>query len=147
MRKMIDIDFGSTRYEQLVELRYKILLEPLGLRFLDSHRDKEVNYLHIGCVESLDEKLIGGLMLIPLDEKTIRMMQVAVDTKYQGEGVGRALVAYAEKRSKEAGYTKIVMHAMLNVIGFYEKLGYLQEGDIFEERGITFAKMVKVLKK
>lgn len=145
MKKMIDIDFGSSRYEQLVELRYKVLLEPLGLKFLDSHRDKEINYLHIGCIENLDDKLIGGLMLIPLDNRTIRMMQVAVDTKYQGEGVGRELVKYAEKRAVEAGYKKIVMHAMLNVIGFYEKLGYKQEGDIFEERGITFAKMAKNL--
>ena len=145
MRKMIDIDFGSSRYEQLVELRYKILLEPLGLKFLDSHRDKEVNYLHIGCIENLDDRLIGGMMLIPLDNETIRMMQVTVDTKYQGEGVGRDLVAYAEKRAKEAGYKKIVMHAMLTVIGFYEKLGYSQEGEIFEERGITFAKMIKSL--
>lgn len=145
MKKMIDIDFGSSRYEQLVELRYKVLLEPLGLKFLDSHRDKEVNYLHIGCVENLDDKLVGGLMLIPLDNQIIRMMQVAVDAKYQGEGIGRELVKYAEKRSKEAGYKTIVMHAMLNVIGFYEKLGYKQEGDIFEERGITFAKMVKKL--
>ena len=145
MRKMIDIDFGSGRYEQLVELRYKVLLEPLGLKFLDSHRDKEVNYLHIGCIENLDDKLIGGLMLIPLDNKTIRMMQVPVDGKYQGEGVGRDLVSYAEKRAKAAGYQQIIMHAMLNVIGFYEKLGYRQEGDIFEERGITFAKMVKDL--
>ncbi len=145
MRKMIDIDFSSTRYEQLVELRYKVLLEPLGLKFLDSHRDKEVNYLHIGCIENLDDKLIGGMMLIPLDNETIRMMQVAVDTKYQGEGVGRDLVAYAEKRAKNTGYKKIVMHAMLTVIGFYEKLGYVQEGEIFEERGITFAKMTKNL--
>ncbi len=145
MKKMIDIEFGSGRYDQLVELRYKVLLEPLGLKFLDSHRDKEVNYLHIGCVENLDDKLIGGLMLIPLDDKNIRMMQVAVDSKYQGEGVGHALVAYAEKRAKEAGYKNIIMHAMINVIGFYEKLGYHQEGDIFEERGITFAKMVKKL--
>ena len=145
MRKIIDIDFGSSRYEQLVELRYKVLLEPLGLKFLDSHRDKEVNYLHIGCIESLDDKLIGGLMLIPLDDQRIRMMQVAVDGKYQGEGIGRELVHYAEKRARSAGYKQIIMHAMINVIGFYEKLGYHQEGDIFEERGITFAKMVKDL--
>lgn len=145
MRKIIDIDFGSSRYEQLVELRYKVLLEPLGLKFLDSHRDKEVNYLHIGCIENLDDKLIGGLMLIPLNNNIIRMMQVAVDSKHQGEGAGRELVHYAEQRSKKAGFEKIVMHAMLNVIGFYEKLGYTQEGDIFEERGITFAKMVKSL--
>ena len=128
MHKIIDIDFGSTRYEELVELRYKVLLEPLGLKFLDSHRDKEINYLHIGCIDNLDNTLIGGMMLIPLSNDTIRMMQVAY---------------HAERRAVDSGYKKLVMHAMLNVVGFWEKLGYTQEGDIFEEKGITFAKMVK----
>lgn len=145
MRKMIDIDFGSSRYNELVELRYKILLEPLGLKFLDSFRAKEANYLHIGCIEQLDDKLVGGLILAPLDNEKIRLMQVAVDTVYRGEGVGRELVKYAEKRAKEAGYSHIVMHAMLSVVGFYEKLGYHAEGDIFDEQGITFLKMVKDL--
>ena len=145
MRKMIDIAFGSSRYDELVELRYKILLEPLGLKFLDHHRAKEVNYLHIGCVESLDDRLIGGLILAPVNDEEIRMMQVAVCSRYQGEGVGRDMVKYAEKRAKEAGYSKIVMHAMLSVVNFYERMGYKQEGEIFEENGITFAKMVKQL--
>ena len=143
MKKMIDIDFGSTRYDELVELRYKILLEPLGLKFLDMHRDKEAGYLHIGCIENLDDRLVGGLILAPVDNEEIRMMQVAVDTKYQHEGIGREMVKYAEKRAKEAGFSKIVMHAMLSVVNFYERMGYKQEGDIFEEKGITFAKMVK----
>lgn len=145
MRKMVDIDFGSMRYNELVELRYKILLEPLGLKFLDSFRPEEANYLHIGCVESLDGKLVGGLILAPVDDECIRLMQVAVDTIYQGEGIGKALVAYAEKRAKEAGFSKIVMHAMLSVVSFYEKMGYHAEGDVFEEQGITFLKMVKQL--
>ncbi len=145
MRKMIDIDFGSSRYNELVELRYKILLEPLGLKFLDSFRPEEAKYLHIGCVESLDGKLIGGLILAPLDDEKIRLMQVAVDSIYQGEGVGRELVKYAEKRAKSAGYSTIIMHAMLSVVGFYEKMGYHAEGDVFEEQGITFMKMVKQL--
>ena len=71
------------------------------------------------------------------------MTQVAVDTRYQGEGIGRDLVKYAEKRAKASGFSKIIMHAMLSVVNFYEKIGYSQEGDIFEENGITFAKMVK----
>lgn len=146
MRKMLDIDFGSTKYDELVQLRYKILLEPLGLKFLDMHRNKEANYLHIGCIEQLDDKLVGGLILAPTDNETIRLMQVAVETRYQGEGIGRELVKYAEKRAKEAGFGKIVMHAMLSVVSFYEKIGYTQEGEIFEESGITFAKMVKSLK-
>jgi len=143
MKKMIDIEFGSHRYDELVELRYKVLLEPLGLKFLDSHRDQEAGYLHIGCIENLDDKLVGGLMMIPLDDKTIRLMQVAVDGRYQGEGVGKKLVEYAISRAKEAGFSVMVMHAMLNVVGFYEKLGFKQQGDIFEENGVTFANMIK----
>ena len=109
MRKMIDVDFGSSRYDELVELRYKVLLEPLGLKFLDMYREKEMNYLHIGCVESLDDNLVGGLMLVPVNDEEIRLMQVAVDSKYQREGVGREMVKYAEKRAREAGYSRIVM--------------------------------------
>ena len=145
MRKMIDIEFGSSRYNELVELRYKILLEPLGLKFLDSFRPEEANYLHIGCIEMLDNRLVGGLILAPVDNNTIRMMQVAVDTIYQGEGIGKELVKYAEKRARDAGYNMIIMHAMLFVVDFYEKIGYHAEGEPFDEQGITFVKMVKEL--
>ena len=143
MKKFIDVDFGSSRYDALVQLRYKILLEPLGLKFLDSFRDKEAGFLHIGCIEDLDNKLVGGLVLAPVNDEDVRMMQVVVDTRYQGEGIGRELVRYAEKRAKASGFSKIIMHAMLSVVNFYERIGYVQEGDIFEENGITFAKMVK----
>lgn len=145
MHKMVDVDFGSSRYDALVDLRYKVLLEPLGLKFLDHYRPNEASYLHIGCIDQLDDKLIGGLILAPVDNEEIRMMQVAVDEEYQHKGVGHEMVAYAEKRAKEAGYHKLVMHAMLSVVGFYESLGFKQEGDIFDEGGITFARMVKKL--
>ena len=143
MKKIIDIDFGSTRYDELVELRYKVLLEPLGLKFLDSHREQEINYLHIACIEQENDTLVGGLLLAPVDNDTIRLMQVAVSNKYQNEGIGQDLVKYAIKRAKETGYKKVIMHAMLSVVHFYEKNGFHQEGDIFAEKGITFARMEK----
>ena len=145
MYKMIDVDFGSSRYDALVNLRYKVLLEPLGFKFLEHYRPNEASYLHIGCIDQLDDKLVGGLILAPVDNEEIRMMQVAVDDEYQHKGIGHEMVAYAEKRAKEAGYHKLVMHAMLSVVGFYESLGFKQEGEIFDEGGITFARMVKEL--
>ena len=145
MYKMIDVDFGSSRYDALVNLRYKVLLEPLGLKFLEHYRPNEASYLHIGCIDQLDDKLVGGLILAPVDNEEIRMMQVAVDDEYQHKGIGHEMVAYAEKRAKEARYHKLVMHAMLSVVGFYESLGFKQEGEIFDEGGITFARMVKEL--
>ena len=145
MHKMIDVDFGSSRYDELVELRYKVLLEPLGLKFLDSFRSKEINYLHIACIENLEDKIVGGLILAPVNDEQVRLMQVAVSPTCQGKGIGRTMVEYAQKRAKDVGFTEIVMHAMLSVVDFYEKLGYVQKGDLFEEQGIIFAKMVKKL--
>lgn len=145
MIKFIDIEFGSSRYKELLDLRYKILLQPLGLKFLDSYHEEEANFLHIGCIDNSTDELIGGLILVPIDNDEIRVMQVAVDVVHQGEGIGRKLIEYAESVAKEIGYTRIVMHAMLSVVGFYEKLGFTQDSDLFDEKGISFIRMVKEL--
>ena len=145
MIRFVDIEFGSSRYKELLELRYKILLQPLGLKFLDSYREEEASFLHIGCIENSTDELIGGLILVPINHEEIRVMQVAVDTIHQGEGIGRKLIEYAENIAKEIGYEKLVMHAMLSVVGFYEKLGFKQDSELFEEKGISFVRMVKNL--
>lgn len=145
MIRFIDIEFGSSRYKELLELRYKILLQPLGLKFLDSYREEEASFLHVGCIENSTDELIGGLILVPIDHEEIRVMQVAIDTIHQGEGIGRKLIEHTENIAKEIGYERLVMHAMLSVVGFYEKLGFKQDSDLFEEKGISFVRMVKDL--
>ena len=105
MLKFIDIEFGSSRYKELLDLRYKVLLQPLGLKFLDSFREEEATFLHVGCIESSTDELIGGLILVPIDNDEIRIMQVAVDVIHQGEGIGRKLIQYTEKIAKEIGNT------------------------------------------
>ncbi|MBR2274189.1 MAG: GNAT family N-acetyltransferase [Alphaproteobacteria bacterium] len=145
MIKFIDVEFGSSRYQELLDLRYRILLQPLGLKFLDSYREKEANFLHLGCIDNSTDKLIAGLIMVPIDDSEIRIMQVAVDVIRQGEGIGKKLITHAETVAKKIGYEKIVMHAMLSVVGFYEKLGFKQEGDLFEEKGVRMVRMVKKL--
>ena len=145
MIRFIDIEFGSSRYKELLDLRYKILLQPLGLKFLDSYREEEASFLHIGCIENSTDELIGGLILVPIDNEEIRVMQVAIDTIHQGEGIGRKLIEHAENIAKEIGYEKLIMHAMLSVVGFYEKLGFKQDSTPFEEKGISFIRMTKDL--
>ncbi len=145
MIKFIDVEFGSSRYKELLDLRYKVLLQPLGLKFLDSYREEEATFLHIGCIESSTDELIGGLILVPIDNEEIRVMQVAIDPVHQGEGLGRKLIEHTETIAKEIGYERLVMHAMLSVVGFYEKLGFKQDSDLFEEKSISFVRMVKEL--
>lgn len=142
--RMIDVDFGSLRYEELLELRYRVLREPLGLDFLDSHRDNEAGYLHVACVDA-DDKTLGGLILAPIDGDLVRLMQVAVSEDARGQGIGCKLVKYAEKRAKTSGFTKIKFYAVPSIVEYYESKGYVQEGEPVEEQGLVLFKLVKSL--
>jgi GNAT superfamily N-acetyltransferase len=84
-------------------------------------------------------------MLVEEDPQTVRLRQMAVPDEYQGKGIGRALMNFAENLARDRGYRSITMHARKNAAGFYEKMGYKRIGDEFEEITIPHYVMEKVL--
>jgi predicted GNAT family N-acyltransferase len=137
------IDHNSAEYQQMVELRYRILRKPLGLTFTKEDLDKESNFTHIGCFD--EDKLEGCCMLTPEAEHTVRLRQMAVNDGLQGKGIGRVLMNFAENVAKDLGNKKLTMHARKTALGFYEKLGYTICSDEFEEVNISHYKMEKEL--
>lgn len=81
----------------------------------------------------------------PGSEGTLKTERVAVVADRRGEGIGRELMVAVERAVAAAGYDRIVLHAQIPVIGFYESLGYDTVGDRFEEAGIPHRRMTKVL--
>jgi Histone acetyltransferase len=71
------------------------------------------------------------------------MRQVAVDEKLRRRGIGTALVSESERIARDAGYSRVVLHARMAAAGFYEKLGYEREGEPFTEVGIAHVAMRK----
>jgi predicted GNAT family N-acyltransferase len=137
------IDYGSKQYKQMIDLRYHILRKPLGLSFTQEELDDEKKNIHIGCFD--DEKLEGCCMLVPLDNATIQLRQMAVISGLQGKGIGKVLMQFAENISRDQGYKKIIMHARKTAIGFYEKLDYRKAGNEFLEVTIPHLAMEKDL--
>lgn len=137
------IDHGSTSYKEAVALRDAILRKPLGLAFSVEELAEESDSLHLGCYQS--EKLVGCLVLKPINPSTIQMRQVAVDPTIQGKGIGRRLVAYSEKVAQERGYKSIMLHAREAAVPFYLKLNYQKRGERFMEVGIPHYEMNKDL--
>jgi ribosomal protein S18 acetylase RimI-like enzyme len=84
-------------------------------------------------------------MLTPQEGGEVQMRQVAVKPEMQGTGLGRALVEEAERKARELGFTRMMLHARDVAIGFYARLGYTREGDLFTEVGITHQQMAKQL--
>jgi predicted GNAT family N-acyltransferase len=59
--------------------------------------------------------------------------------------LGQILMAAVEQRARNCGLRGSILNAQVDVIPFYEKLGYLAEGEIFEDAGIPHRTMRKQL--
>ncbi len=137
------IDHGSKDYWKMVELRSQILREPLGLTFSIDELEKEKDDILIVAFE--EDELLGCCVLSILDRTTFRLRQMAVLQNYQRRGIGASLLNYVENIARDRGCIKIMMHARLTAIGFYERMGYTVVGKPFEEIGLQHRYMEKTI--
>jgi predicted GNAT family N-acyltransferase len=137
------IDHWSKEYRKAIYLRYKLLRQPLGLKFSSSQFAEEQNQIQI--TGALGDEIIAVLLFIPYPDMNLRMRQVAVKKELQGQGIGKNLVLFAEKHARQQGYKKIFLHARDSVIPFYKQLHYKVTGNAFIEVGIPHHKMEKTL--
>ena len=137
------IDHGSSDYDQMIQLRYAILRQPLGLSFTQEELDNEKNNIHIASYD--DDEMLGCCMLTPVASDTIQLRQMAVPDKLQGKGIGASIMSFAETLARDKGYKKMIMHARDTAIGFYEKFGFKQKGAVFYEVNLPHHVMEKKL--
>ena len=137
------IDHGTAEYHQMVKLRDDILRKPLGLGFTPEELESEKDNMLIAAFE--DERILGCCMLVEEQPGTVRLRQMAVLNDLQGKGIGRALMNFAENMARDRGYKILRMHARVNAVGFYEKVGYKVSGDQFVEVTIPHYVMEKQL--
>lgn len=125
------INHGSTAYEKMIHLRIEILRKPLGLTFSEEELAKEKSDILIGAYD--EDELLGCCLLTKVDDKCVKLRQMAVQKNQQSKGIGESILNYTENIARDKGYKKIMMHARDTAIGFYEKLGYTTVGDQFIE--------------
>lgn len=131
----------DNEYRDVFDLREEILRKPLGLSLHDEDLSNEVNE-HILVAEE-EGRINACLILTPGDGNMVQLRQMAVAEARQGQHIGRQLVEYAEQFAWNKGYKQIMLHARMVAKGFYEKLGYVQQGGIFTEVNIPHIEMIK----
>lgn len=137
------IDYGTSNYLQMVELRLQLLRKPLGLSFTPEELEKEKSDILLGCFE--EDKLEACCILTEVDPSTVRLRQMAVGVALQGKGIGRVLMNFAENIARDRKYSRLTMHARKSAVGFYEKSGYRICSDEFTEVTIPHFVMEKEL--
>lgn len=81
------------------------------------------------------------------DDKPLIVHRLAVDSKFQGMGIAKALIIFVENKAKNEGYKTIRLDAFSynqNALGLYRALGYHLAGSINLRKGLfyCFEKMI-----
>lgn len=72
--------------------------------------------------------------------------RVATLREYRNRGVASAIMKFIERYALQNNMEELKLHAQLYVKDFYEHLGYVPIGEIFQEADIDHIKMIKKLK-
>jgi GNAT superfamily N-acetyltransferase len=90
----------------------------------------------LGPFETLVAEIGGRLVgAAQLDPRTGLLRALFVDAGFQGQGVGRALLASIEARARAARCKRLYGAMSLNAIGFYGRAGFRARGGPEHLRG------------
>ena len=126
----------KTDAENLLPVRSIILRKNADFDLCRYKGDNNKDSIHLACF--LNNKIIGAVSLIkniPTHKNLKNCVQVrgmCVLKEYQGMGVGKKLIEYAEKKCKEVGFDFVWMNARIIALDFYLKLNYFDSGIKYE---------------
>lgn len=116
---------------ELTRRAYEKYVDSLGFEPKPMMTD-HLGWIRNGHVWVLGEPgaVFGSIMLLP-DNEMLMVYSVAIDPARQGEGHGRALMAFAEDHARHLGLPRMMLYTnekMSDNIALYKRLGYEQYG-------------------
>ncbi len=84
---------------------------------------------------------LGTLRWRIVPPATAKIERVAVLREARTLGLGRLLMREALRQVAEAGIRTAILNAQTTVTGFYERFGFVVDGEPFDEAGIEHVRM------
>ena len=95
-------------------------------REFDEHDTPETKYI----VLTDDEFPVATCRFYPLEEGSAMIGRVVVLPEYREKGLGRMVIAEAEKWLADLGFVRAVVESRTEAVGFYKKLGFVITDEI-----------------
>ena len=149
-----EITYGSDAYKATLALRHRILREPLGLNLWHENLSVEKDQRHftlwqqtasLSASAQHTTELVACLVIVPKSPGCVKLRQMAVNDRYQRQGLGQRLIALVEAVLIGEGIELIELHARESAVGFYQTRGYQRVGPAFTEVGLPHQRMTKNL--
>ena len=114
---VVQVDAADT-----VDLRRRVLRDGRTDVPAEYPEDRDPGVVHVGAFDG--SRLVGVATFIPDGAGAWQLRGMAVDPAHQGQGVGRAVLETAAAR-----LGPMWAHARDTAVGFYERLGWVVEGE------------------
>jgi GNAT superfamily N-acetyltransferase len=75
------------------------------------------------------EDELSGFVVLRAGAESLLLESVAVSTPYRGQGIGRELIAFAERHARELGLGSVELYTnalMTENLRYYPRLGYVE---------------------
>lgn len=136
------VSFDSQLMRDALDLRRAVFVEEQGVPPEMEVDDEDKDAVHL--VATIGERVVATLRITPMGNAD-RIGRVAVRREFRRKRIASRLVERAAQLIAEKGGREIVLHAQLQTVDFYRRLGYCEEGEVEQDAGIPHIWMRKRL--
>ncbi|HEV3158016.1 MAG TPA: GNAT family N-acetyltransferase [Candidatus Baltobacteraceae bacterium] len=115
-------------------IRRSVFVEEQGVSEELERDEHDADAWHV--IAESGERIIGAARCVGA-----KIGRVAVLHQFRGQRVGRQLMEWLLRELQAQNLTEVYLDAQVQVIPFYEQLGFAVEGELFEEAGILHRRM------
>jgi predicted GNAT family N-acyltransferase len=136
------VSFDSQLMRDALDLRRAVFVEEQGVPPEMEVDDEDKDAVHL--VATIGERVVATLRITPMGNAD-RIGRVAVRREFRRKRIASRLVERAAQLIAEKGGREIVLHAQIQTVDFYRRLGYCEEGEVEQDAGIPHIWMRKRL--
>ncbi len=119
----------ASKVATLVEAAYSHYVERIGIlpRPMTDDYAQVIANQRVTVAESHGS--IVGVIVLNVDEEGFLIDNVAVDPSHRGQGLGKALLEFAEAEARRAGFDSIYLYThekMSENLALYSRIGYVE---------------------
>lgn len=125
----------STDRPVLQKIRREVFIDEQLVPESDEWDDDDTVSVH--ALATLNREPVGTGRLNPGG----KIGRIAVKAGLRGRGIGTLILRQLLHEAYHRGIREPYLHAQVQAVPFYEKLGFRIQGDVFDEAGISHVRM------
>ncbi|MCX8072644.1 MAG: GNAT family N-acetyltransferase [Candidatus Binatia bacterium] len=133
---------SAQRRAQAAAIRVAVFVEEQGIP-LSAEFDLE-DFVAVHVLALRKDEPVGTARAL-LRGETARLGRIAVLPVHRGRGVGAALVDFLCNHCVAHSVRRVIVHAQLRALPFYQRLGFMITSSVFAEDGIAHCRMERTL--